>query len=275
MTWFKVDDQLHDHRKRRRLGKDQLPAMGLWLLIGSWCADTHSDGFVPLEIVQRFDPKLRFAKRLVDVGLWQREVHDSEHGYRFHDWNEYQPTKVELEAIQDKKSSGGQFGNHTRWHVKRHVVIADCPYCNGEPRPNSRPTDRSTDRNTESEGESQNDRLRGNPPEPEPEPEPKDSPSPSHRTSPLAGLGLTEREIKKTVEYVEASMSPRNLNAALRALIKNGDIHKYVDQAKAYIADDQPRIIVAVHHWNPDTYGAACTECPMPKDHGCHQGAAA
>lgn len=107
MTWFKVDDQLHDHKKARRLGKDKVPALGVWVLCGSWSADTLSDGFVPDEIVQRFDPKMAYAKRLVEVGLWHRVEHDGEPGYQFHDWSEYQPTREkvlgERQAWRDRK----------------------------------------------------------------------------------------------------------------------------------------------------------------------------
>lgn len=107
MTWFKVDDQLHDHKKARRLGKDKLAASGLWVLCGSWSADTLSDGFVPDEIVERFDPKQVYAKRLVEVELWHRVEHDGEPGYEFHDWDEYQPTRDKVlgdrQAWRDRK----------------------------------------------------------------------------------------------------------------------------------------------------------------------------
>src|SRR5690606_26094528 len=70
---------------------------GLWTACGSWSADTLSDGFVPAEIVQRFDPTEKLAKRLVEVGLWAEDEHDDEFGYRFHQWTEHQPTKAEVE----------------------------------------------------------------------------------------------------------------------------------------------------------------------------------
>jgi hypothetical protein len=100
MTWFKVDDGLADHRKVRQLGRDRLPAMGLWALSGSWAARELTDGFVPEEIVQRHDPKHRYARRLVDVGLWEHAKQDGEDGYQFHDWVDMQPTKVEVLAVR-------------------------------------------------------------------------------------------------------------------------------------------------------------------------------
>src|SRR5690606_32566483 len=97
MTWFRIDDKLHDHPKVRKLRKDKLAALGLWTACGSWSADTLSDGFVPAEIVQRFDPTEQLAKRLVEVGLWVEDEQDDEEGYRFHQWTEHQPTRAEVE----------------------------------------------------------------------------------------------------------------------------------------------------------------------------------
>lgn len=96
MPWFKVDDLLHDHKKVRGLRADRLAAVGLWTLCGSWAAHNLTDGFVPAEIVTRYDPKERTAKRLVDVGLWSRAEQDGEPGYQFHEWDEHQPLREEV-----------------------------------------------------------------------------------------------------------------------------------------------------------------------------------
>jgi hypothetical protein len=96
VTWFRVDDKYHDHPKVRKLQRDKMPATGLWLLTGSWAADNLSDGFVPAEIVRRFDPRERYARRLVEVGLWVEETRGDEPGYRFHEWTNYQPTRSEV-----------------------------------------------------------------------------------------------------------------------------------------------------------------------------------
>jgi hypothetical protein len=100
VTWFRVDDKFHDHPKTRRLRADKLPAAGLWSLAGSWAADNLTDGFVPTEIVQRFDPKQRYAKRLVEVGLWGLGERDGEDGYEFHEWMSWQPSKAEVLAVR-------------------------------------------------------------------------------------------------------------------------------------------------------------------------------
>jgi len=98
LTWFKVDDGLHSHKKAVRAG---IPAMGLWVMAGSWCADNLSDGWLPDYIAMRLDREYeQNAKTLVQVGLWVEEVRDGEEGWRFHEWNEpgRQPTKEQVLA---------------------------------------------------------------------------------------------------------------------------------------------------------------------------------
>lgn len=98
MTWFRVDDQLPDHRKVRKLGVDRLPAMGLWTLCGAW-ASGKTDGFVPDEVVTRYDPDHTFAKRLAEVELWTIGDDEGEPGYWFHDWLDYRSSREQ----EDKK----------------------------------------------------------------------------------------------------------------------------------------------------------------------------
>ncbi|WP_326565103.1 hypothetical protein VSH64_24990 [Amycolatopsis rhabdoformis] len=103
MTWFKVDDKLRGNRKVRKLGADRLPAMGLWTLAGSWAADNVSDGFVPVDEVRVWDARLRFARRLVTVGLWIEAEVDGEPGFRFHDWHDFNPSSEKV--LADRNAS--------------------------------------------------------------------------------------------------------------------------------------------------------------------------
>lgn len=95
MTWFKVDDGLHSHDKALRAG---VPAMGLWVLAGSWSADQLTDGWVPQHMVQRIDPKgwRASVQALVRVGLWQPTDRDGEPGWEFHEWSERQPSREQV-----------------------------------------------------------------------------------------------------------------------------------------------------------------------------------
>lgn len=116
MTWFKVDDRLHAHRKARAAG---LPAVGLWVLSGSWVADTLSDGFVPASQTYAWGgpdtPAL--AERLVAAGLWMPTVHLGEDGWMFHDWEDFQPMRADVMAkrVSDRERM-------RRWRSNRHDV---------------------------------------------------------------------------------------------------------------------------------------------------------
>jgi hypothetical protein len=95
VTWFKVDDKLHEHKKVRRMEHD-LAAIGLWTLSGSWAGGERTDGFVPASIPRRWASPQKIAglaARLVDAGLWEPAEVDGERGWLFHDWEQCNPTK--------------------------------------------------------------------------------------------------------------------------------------------------------------------------------------
>lgn len=91
MTWFRVDDQLHDHRKAALAGAE---AMGLWVLCGSWCGDNiDTVGFVPERVAARFvRSSRRVAAKLVAASLWEESEFMGEKGWRFCHWAEFQLT---------------------------------------------------------------------------------------------------------------------------------------------------------------------------------------
>lgn len=101
MPWFKVDDGLHAHRKVIRAG---IPAMGLWVVAGSWCSDQLSDGFIPDYVAQRLDPDFKeHAAALVAAKLWIPGEKDDETGWWFHQWSDEgrQPTAESVIAKRD------------------------------------------------------------------------------------------------------------------------------------------------------------------------------
>jgi len=125
MTWFKVDDKLHDHRKVRKAGK---AAMGVWVLAGSWCMDNETDGFTPDDVLTRWGTRAD-AGKLVAAGLWFMDEQNGERGWRFHDWAEFQPSAATVAGWRAAESEAGQRGNHKRWHADRRVTDPDCSYC--------------------------------------------------------------------------------------------------------------------------------------------------
>lgn len=91
MPWFKVDDALAFHIKALSAGNQ---ALGLWVRAGSWSMQQLSDGFVPAPMVTALGGGHKDAKALVHAGLW----HQVDGGFQFHDWEEYQPTREQVEA---------------------------------------------------------------------------------------------------------------------------------------------------------------------------------
>ena len=117
MTWFKVDDKLHDHRKTRAAGK---AAMGVWVCAGSWAADNLTDGFVPATILPRWGNG-RDAARLCEVGLWVPDEQDGEQGWRFHEWAERQPTRAQKMAERTERAKAGKAGGFASGRSRREA----------------------------------------------------------------------------------------------------------------------------------------------------------
>ena len=117
MPWFKVDDKLHDHRKARGAGK---AAMGVWVLAGSWAADHLTDGFVPASILTRWGTS-RDAARLVEVGLWHVDEQDGEAGWRFHEWEQSNPTRSQTLAMREVRADAGRRGGLASGYRRREA----------------------------------------------------------------------------------------------------------------------------------------------------------
>lgn len=101
--WLKVDDKYHDHPKVRQLLEtyedDALPALGLWVMAGSWCGDQMSDGIVTGFVLRRWHSEWRqLAGMLVEVGLWELVDVDGREGFAFHDWLDYNDSRDRIES---------------------------------------------------------------------------------------------------------------------------------------------------------------------------------
>ena len=113
VTWFKVDDTLAFHAKVVAAGNE---AMGLWVRAGSWSSQQLTDGFIPDHMIAAMGGG---EDRLVEVGLWTRE----DGGCRFHEWEQAQFTRAEIEAKREaerdrkrkqRRTPGGQFTDSGR-----------------------------------------------------------------------------------------------------------------------------------------------------------------
>lgn len=104
MTWFKVDDSFHAHPKVLATEPD---ALGLWVVAGAWSSAHLTDGFVPDHALLRLLPgSATLASKLVAAGLWRK----ARGGYRFHDWNDFQPSASDVRATREKRAQAGRIG---------------------------------------------------------------------------------------------------------------------------------------------------------------------
>ena len=104
MPWFKVDDSFYDHPK---VFDASDCALALWARAGSWSARSLTDGFVPTGMPARLcdDPDTAVAE-LLRRGLWER----AQGGYRFHDWEDYQPSAESTRNLRAKRAEAGRLG---------------------------------------------------------------------------------------------------------------------------------------------------------------------
>lgn len=93
MPWFKVDDGFANSKPVLRIPRRYRgPAIGLWILAGTWSAKELTDGYIPEYALEDFASTPAMAEQLVAAGLWEK----AENGFQFLGWSDYQPTKVEV-----------------------------------------------------------------------------------------------------------------------------------------------------------------------------------
>ena len=94
MPWFKVDDGFWSHPKTAEVSD---AATALWVRAGAWSAQHLTDGRIPYSALRFFRARRRSAAELVAVGLWS----DAGDAFVFHGWDEYQPSKSQVEAKRE------------------------------------------------------------------------------------------------------------------------------------------------------------------------------
>ncbi|WP_157631973.1 hypothetical protein [Catelliglobosispora koreensis] len=117
-------------------------------MAGSWSGKHRKDGFVSDQAVNQMSRGAsELAGELVAAGLWKR----TKGGYRFHQWDQRNPTASDADRIADRKASGGALGNHLRWHKKKGKQNPECQFCQEKQASDDRSdkgsdTDRKSDR---------------------------------------------------------------------------------------------------------------------------------
>lgn len=105
MSWGRIDDKFHSHRKVVAVAK-KTDALGAWVRMMSWCCDQRSNGTVPRVVALSFATQ-GTIDRLVDVALLDREGDD----YFVHDFAKYNRG----EDVSDKRREAGKKGAAARW----------------------------------------------------------------------------------------------------------------------------------------------------------------
>jgi hypothetical protein len=128
MSWAKLDDGFHSHPKVMALEKD-LPALALWVLGLSYCAQQKTDGFLSRPAAIRLvgqDHVDNWAQALVRVRLWKKV----RAGWRFHDYLDFnEDRKTITKRMADNRARQQRFrASHQRHNelgnelVTRHVT---------------------------------------------------------------------------------------------------------------------------------------------------------
>ena len=89
VAWAKLDDKFHGNPKVLEAG---LPALGLYVLGLSYCADQLTDGQLSRKVVAGWKGWKPAADELVRVGLWEATAQ----GYRVHDYLDWNPSREHL-----------------------------------------------------------------------------------------------------------------------------------------------------------------------------------
>lgn len=123
MAWFKVDDRLWSHPKWLAASP---AARGLWVTAGSWCAAHEQDGHITQNAIRLLGHTRADANRLVKAGLWE----ESEDGWTFHNWDEFQPTSAELQAKREARAEAGRKGGLASGASRREANASANPEAN-------------------------------------------------------------------------------------------------------------------------------------------------
>lgn len=107
MTWLRIDDGFPYHPKVLNLSDRAFRAH-----VTAMChaARYLTDGAVTPGVTGK-----RETDELVKAGLW----HKTEDGWAINDYLEYNPSRAEVEAERERRSSAGKRAADARWHAKR------------------------------------------------------------------------------------------------------------------------------------------------------------
>lgn len=105
MTWVRLDDSMTEHPKVANLSH---AAFRMHIEGLCYSARTLSDGFIPAGIARRLllSGARRAGAELVAAGVWDAV----DGGYAIHDFLEYQPSRLQVLELREKRSEAGRKG---------------------------------------------------------------------------------------------------------------------------------------------------------------------
>jgi len=119
MAWFRVDDGFATSPKVLRIPRSQrLAAVGLWTIAGAWSSQHLTDGEIPTYMLEEWGADVSHGTALVTVGLWVETVD----GYCFHDWSDYQPSRVDVRAGRERERARKE-----AWRAKKAEERGESP----------------------------------------------------------------------------------------------------------------------------------------------------
>jgi hypothetical protein len=116
MGWVRIDDSFADHPKIAKAGIE-----GLALQIAGLCYANRqrTDGEIPAKIARTLldlpQPQ-RVIRRLVSLKIWE----EIPGGFLIHNYDQYQPSRAEIDDRRRAKAMAGRKGAHSKWHGKSH-----------------------------------------------------------------------------------------------------------------------------------------------------------
>lgn len=107
MTWVKIDDNLPQNPKLRRVS-----VAARWAYISSICyaGNNRTDGFIPFGALALLDANNKISVDLVAVNLWE----PAEGGWYIHDFLLHNRSKERIADIVDKRREAGRIGQQKR-----------------------------------------------------------------------------------------------------------------------------------------------------------------
>lgn len=243
----------------------------------AWCAREGTNGRISAKLMPTISPRSarrKVVEELATMGRLHRA--GDEHcghercpqpgpdGYSVHDYLQYNPGAEKV--VAERAATAARVAKH---RFNRHGGNGVTSHVTGPVSDSVTDGVSNADSNAAGNGVSTSTRGRARV-----DPDPNLSPSPP-LGSPLAQLGLTDREIDLTEKAIRRAMPEvRSMPAVIKTLVGNGDIQRFIDDARAAIAGERPPVSWPKHDWAPDVYGVACVECPLPEEHPCHGSAA-